>query len=370
MRDERFSAAVDLATGSSTGFRRTARRFSICFEDAEDAYQRGLEILLTKAPTCDRAQLRPWLHTVIKHEALALRRLRERLLGPGSQDVRTVAGPEERAPERERARQTAEALGQLKRSEVQCMLLKALGYSYDEIAERTGYSWTKVNRSLSEGRRSFFELFDEISSGASCERIGPALVATARGDASAEQQRTLDAHLRGCAGCRTGLRERRAAPVEASLAISPAMLLAALRGSWWERTHDAVAGALPLKFGQLLELAGSHKIAAVAASTAALAGGAAVEHRAEPGPAEARAVARSSDRPHARRATRVAAQPRPAPERRDRPGPEPSEAASAPPAEPPTASASALPLEFEPAPATLEAEPSTVENSDRREFTP
>ena len=43
----------------------TARRYSATPEDAEDAYQRGLEILLAKAPTADEAELVPWLKTVV-----------------------------------------------------------------------------------------------------------------------------------------------------------------------------------------------------------------------------------------------------------------------------------------------------------------
>jgi hypothetical protein len=34
-------------------------------KDAEDAYQRGLEILLTKAPTTREEELVPWLKTVV-----------------------------------------------------------------------------------------------------------------------------------------------------------------------------------------------------------------------------------------------------------------------------------------------------------------
>jgi DNA-directed RNA polymerase specialized sigma24 family protein len=43
----------------------TARRYAATPEDAEDAYQRGLEILLTKAPTTDEGELLPWLRTVV-----------------------------------------------------------------------------------------------------------------------------------------------------------------------------------------------------------------------------------------------------------------------------------------------------------------
>ena len=43
----------------------TAQRYAGTPEDAEDAYQRGLEIPLTKAPTADEAELVPWLKTVV-----------------------------------------------------------------------------------------------------------------------------------------------------------------------------------------------------------------------------------------------------------------------------------------------------------------
>ena len=40
---------------------RTARRYAATVEDAEDAYQRGIEIMLTKAPDIPDAELLPWL---------------------------------------------------------------------------------------------------------------------------------------------------------------------------------------------------------------------------------------------------------------------------------------------------------------------
>ena len=77
----RKRAAVELIRRHERTLRRTARRYSICAEDAEDAYQRALEILLTKAPTAEITELIRWMQTVTKHEALAVRRNRERLLG-------------------------------------------------------------------------------------------------------------------------------------------------------------------------------------------------------------------------------------------------------------------------------------------------
>ncbi|HNC05243.1 MAG TPA: sigma factor, partial [Solirubrobacterales bacterium] len=74
----RKRVAVELIRNHDRPLRWTARRYSICPEDAEDAYQRGIEILLSKAPTTDTRHLLPWTRKVIKHEALAIRRTRER----------------------------------------------------------------------------------------------------------------------------------------------------------------------------------------------------------------------------------------------------------------------------------------------------
>ena len=70
----RKRAAVELIARHERALRRTARRYSLCADDADDAYQRALEILLTKAPTDDPRELIRWTQTVIKHEALAVRR--------------------------------------------------------------------------------------------------------------------------------------------------------------------------------------------------------------------------------------------------------------------------------------------------------
>jgi RNA polymerase sigma factor (sigma-70 family) len=291
--DQLFEAAIDLVSGDSSSFKGTARRFSLCAADAEDAYQRGLEILMTKAPTADRAELRPWLHTVIKHEALALRRQRERLLAGGGDPAREPSGaengpgPEDGASERERARRTAEALGQLKSSELQCLLLKALGYSYQEIADRTGFSWTKVNRSLTEGRRRFFDRFAQIESGQRCERFRPLLSTASDGEVSEDDERLLKTHLRGCQSCRALLRDYRAVPGRLAELLPPAVLAPlAQKESWWARIYEAIAvgtadrvGAAGHKLQQAGELVSAQKTTAVVASTAALAGGVAVQER-------------------------------------------------------------------------------------------
>ena len=79
----RKRAAVELVAREDAELRQTARRFSLCEDDAEDAYQRALEILLVKAPSDRPRELIRWMKTVVKHEALAIRRYRERMLGVG-----------------------------------------------------------------------------------------------------------------------------------------------------------------------------------------------------------------------------------------------------------------------------------------------
>ena len=166
--ESRRRAASGLIETHDAVFRRTARRYSICADDAEDAYQRALEILLTKAPAIEGDSLVRWMQTVTKREALAVRRQRERLLGshraPGSDGddewdpLDSIAsespGPNDRLERRERVVRSGEALNALKPQEVRALTLKAQGYSYAEIGEITGWSYTKVRCRLSRSMGS------------------------------------------------------------------------------------------------------------------------------------------------------------------------------------------------------------------------
>jgi hypothetical protein len=85
-------------------------------------------------------------------------------------------------------------------------MLKAEGLSYNEIGERLGWTYTKVNRCITEGRRRFMRLYEELETGVECERLAPTLHALAAGTASAEALLELRPHLRNCAGCRATIR--------------------------------------------------------------------------------------------------------------------------------------------------------------------
>jgi RNA polymerase sigma factor (sigma-70 family) len=283
-RGEIDEAALALLARHGPQILATARRYAATPEDAEDAYQRGLEILLTKAPTTRDEELVPWLKTVVKHEAFSLRRQRERH-SPVTDDGELGDRPtppaitHDAAVRYERLRQGAEALHQLKPQEIRALLLKAQGYSYREICEITGWTYTKVNRCLTEGRRAFLRRVAGIEAGSECRRLEPLLSALADGEASAEQLATLRPHLKTCLSCRAALREFRAAPARVAALTPPAVLAAGGDGrlrAWFESALGAVqhkAAALGERTHAIAELATGQKVAAVAASAAALAGG-------------------------------------------------------------------------------------------------
>jgi RNA polymerase sigma factor (sigma-70 family) len=213
--------ALELIAAHDRAFRRTARRHSLCADDAEDAYQRALEILLTKAPLDQPSRLAAWMHTVTRHEAIAVRRARERLLGawrppgPATPEVAPLdlvptdrPGPVERVERSERVVRSAEALAALKPQERRALALKAEGYSYVEIRARTGWTYTKVNRCMAEGRKRFLELFAGIEDGRRCEELAPALASLRAAGATNGDGAALRRHLRSCARCRAAARAR------------------------------------------------------------------------------------------------------------------------------------------------------------------
>ena len=169
----RSDAACDLLSTHGAALRRTARRVSICEADAEDAIGRSLEICLTRVPE-DLApgHLAGWMHVVTRREALAIRRQRERLLSGSGSEVEGEAGcvdaldrlsgsgadPLDVMLRTERVAERAALLDRLKPQERLAITLQAAGYSYAEIRELCGWTFTKVNRCLAEGRARLREL--------------------------------------------------------------------------------------------------------------------------------------------------------------------------------------------------------------------
>ena len=255
--EARRRTATRLIETHDAVFRRTARRYSICADDAEDAYQRSLEILLTKAPPLEGDTIVRWMQVVTKREALAVRRQRERLLsGTRSADddddrdpldsiASESAGPNEQAASRERVARSREALRALKPQELRALTLKAQGYSYAEIGELTGWTYTKINRCMAEGRKRFLEAFASIEEGRRCEQLSAALSALADGERDVIGAEDVAVHLRTCGYCRAKLRAFRAIP-DRVLELMPTGL--ALDQSTGGRAHewlsDRIGGAI------------------------------------------------------------------------------------------------------------------------------
>ncbi len=305
MRSRRYGdggaedATLQLVQEHAAELLRFARRFSHCPDDAHDAYQRAIEILVRRMRVDPPAQPLSWMRTVLRHEALAVRSEREQLVGRVEIDLdrhedRAVADPAEHAVGHERLRHTAEALRRLKPQEVTALVLRAEGLSYREICSRTGWTYTRANRAITEGRRALLKRLGAIESGAECARWLPSLSALADGEATAQELAELRPHLRSCAGCRATLREAHAVPEHVAMLVPPAVVDASLHGTSSTlpghvevAVHALVERAtlLATRMHGALEALPGAKLAAVAASTAAIAGGGVALERATTAPA-------------------------------------------------------------------------------------
>jgi DNA-directed RNA polymerase specialized sigma24 family protein len=284
--DEAQALVLRTVATQAESLLRTAHRHSLCADDAQDAYQRSMEIFMRRAPTLDPRSASRWLHVVVKHEAMEVRRGRSELVAREDVDfdrheAGTVPSPEERT-------RAAEALRRLKPQELRALWLKALGHSYAEISEVTGFSATKVNRCLAEGRKSFLERFDGIESGEECGRWQPVLSAMIDGEASAAQVAEARPHLRNCPACRATLRglheaERPLAAVLPIGLVSAGLKLVGLveRILPGAASVDGPAAAAGAGGAGLLGLGGAKLAGLLAAGAAATAsGGLVVSHEA------------------------------------------------------------------------------------------
>jgi RNA polymerase sigma factor (sigma-70 family) len=215
LRPELDRAALDLIRRRGPEILGTARRYAANLDDADDAYQRGLEILLRKAPSTREEDLVPWLKTVVKHEAFALRRHRERHApvtddGELAERGTPADATHDQACRYELLRHGGEALRQLKAQEVRALQLRAEGYSYAEICQITGWTYTKVNRALTEGRQAIAIKLAGIHGGIECAKLAPQLLALVDGEASADEVAQLQLHMKTCLSCRARLKSLRA----------------------------------------------------------------------------------------------------------------------------------------------------------------
>jgi hypothetical protein len=146
-------------------------------------------------------------------------------------------GPDEQVERREGIARSREALRALKPAELRALSLLAQGYSYAEIGAKTGFSQTKVNRVLAEGRDRFRSLISSSEDGSRCRDLQPLLSAFCDGEAGMRDAAVVREHLRACAHCRATMRAYRVAP-----RIAAALLPAVPQSrSLLERAHELAA---------------------------------------------------------------------------------------------------------------------------------
>ena len=211
---------------------RVARQASLCDDDALDAYQRALEIFVRRVETVEPATEVAWLKVVIRHEAMAIRRARSESVADEDLDFDAFAAGIERSVDdqiasSERVRRSAEALRALKPDEAKALMMKAHGLSYEEIGQRNGWTYTKVNRAITEGRRRFIAVFEGIDSGEECERLAPIVEALAIGSATSDQLLAIRPHLRHCSACRAAVRDLHLSRLRRATLFFPGFLLGA-----------------------------------------------------------------------------------------------------------------------------------------------
>ena len=304
----RDDLVVTLVTQHAESVLRITRRLSLCDADAEDAYQRAIEILLHRAGSLDPVRAPAWLRTVARHEALAIREQRTDGLSRDDEDPDEQVdvdrlSTEEQVDRVDRFRRAAEALRDLKPDEARALWLRAEGYSYDEIARTNAWTYTKVNRLLAEGRARFLSRYATIESGGACVEWQPVLSAIVDGEADPQARRDAGVHLRSCLGCRATLRQLRAAAPGVRMAL-PAVGLAGAGGTGlgpdgggalrfleglWTAAHERAA-SVAVGAQTAVDGLNAGKVAAVTASVAALAGGGVVAVDRDSATARSRAV--------------------------------------------------------------------------------
>ena len=224
---------------------RVANQFSLCHDDALDAYQRAFEIYLRKLDTVDPATEGAWLRVVVKHEAMAIRRGRLDSVDRDGVDLDTsvhggLREVEDHVAGGARVDRSVEALRSLKPDEARALLLKAEGLSYQEIGNHFGWTYTKVNRSITEGRARFLKVFSRLEEGEECATHEPVLSALAAGTATPADIVSIRPHLRHCATCRAAVRDLRFSRTRRLALLLPFGWLARLATSIFSRAFGTV----------------------------------------------------------------------------------------------------------------------------------
>jgi RNA polymerase sigma factor (sigma-70 family) len=274
---------------------RVARSYCNSAQDADDAYQRTIELMMVKAPAgLSGQQLFSWACTVAKNESLMQARGRRLSVVTDFDEIADALESDMPTPDAvyeddELLGQGREVLSQLRPDQARCLLLRADDMSYPEICEKTGFSYAKVNRLLSEGRQAMRHRHEMLVSGNECRRFEEVISPYADGEADPATVLAFEMHLEHCMGCKATLRDYRST-ADRVAGVLPIGLLAAATGgrNIFGRIGDqfqSIYSSLQERlFGHAatgqhsFEIATAKKVAAIAAIGGSLiVGGAAIE---------------------------------------------------------------------------------------------
>lgn len=156
VRPSRAAMLDELLTSERPRLLRQARRNSNRTADAEDALANACVQFLRFYDGQEGVNALRWMMLVVKRCAWQLSRRESRTLPvPFEADEITASSSSDPADLVERRAEVSEVaalMAQLKPAERDALVLFGLGYSYKEIAEIQGWTRTKVNRCLAEGR--------------------------------------------------------------------------------------------------------------------------------------------------------------------------------------------------------------------------
>jgi RNA polymerase sigma factor (sigma-70 family) len=151
-----------------------ARRNSATNEDAEEALHDAFILFINHYDPSDGSPPLAWLTLTLKRRCWAIYKRQRRTgsyqpqpsghpVAPSPLEARAdpARPPDELAEVAESVERVREQFAQLKPQERTALGLLALGYTYREICDITGWTYTKVNRCIAEGRAALRQLREE-----------------------------------------------------------------------------------------------------------------------------------------------------------------------------------------------------------------
>lgn len=158
VKPDRGAMLDELLTSKRPKLLRQARRNSNRMTDAEDALATACVQFLRFYDGKGGDNALRWMMLVVKRCAWQLARQESKTLPVPFEDneISAVASsssdPADLVERRAEVSEVSALMTQLKPAERDALLLLSVGYSYKEIAEIQGWTRTKVNRCLAEGR--------------------------------------------------------------------------------------------------------------------------------------------------------------------------------------------------------------------------